>query len=308
MIINHNTPALNAYNRLTANQNDMVKSLAKLSSGLRINQAADDAAGLAISEKMRGQIRGLEQAQRNTQDGISLIQTAEGALSETHSILQRMRELAVQAANDTYTAQDRADIQKEIDQLLQEIDRIANTTQFNSKNLLDGTASALTSTDQVGTKVYMRDGLRMIDEYHQKTYAGGNYKLEIYAQGGAAQVQKSAQFKIKHDVAVASHLEIASGSGLKDVMAKQMQYGDYTISTDENASILYTPTIRILEFNGSKILLTGKPGLNQAQLDDLNNLTSFSVKRTINALPIQITSTLTDSNTNLEIDFQGVAA
>jgi flagellin len=111
----------------------------RLSSGMRINRAGDDAAGLAISEKMRGQIRGLKQAARNAQDGISLIQTAEGALNETHAILQRMRELATQASTDTNTGTDRAEIQKEIDQLAEEITRIAETTQFNTQELLDGT-------------------------------------------------------------------------------------------------------------------------------------------------------------------------
>ena len=110
----------------------------RLSSGMRINRAGDDAAGLAISEKMRGQIRGLKQAQRNAQDGISLIQTAEGALNETHAILQRMRELATQAANDTNTPEDRAEIQKEIDQLAQEITRISTDTEFNTQKLLNG--------------------------------------------------------------------------------------------------------------------------------------------------------------------------
>ncbi|TZE82172.1 flagellin Hag [Calorimonas adulescens] len=144
MIINHNISALNTYRQLSVNNTNAQKSLEKLSSGLRINRAGDDAAGLAISEKMRGQIRGLDQAQRNAQDGISLIQTAEGALNETHSILQRMRELVVQAANDTNTTtEDRANIQKEISQLQSEINRIASTTQFNTKNLLDGTASGL---------------------------------------------------------------------------------------------------------------------------------------------------------------------
>jgi flagellin len=123
------------------NQAGASKSMEKLSSGFRINRAGDDAAGLAISEKMRGQIRGLKQASRNAQDGISLIQTAEGALNETHSILQRMRELAVQASTDTNTDADRAEIQEEINQLYAEIDRIANTTQFNTMNLLDGSYS-----------------------------------------------------------------------------------------------------------------------------------------------------------------------
>ena len=139
MRINNNVMALNAHRQLAINQSNASKSMEKLSSGVRINRAGDDAAGLAISEKMRGQIRGLKQAQRNAQDGISLIQTAEGALNETHAILQRMRELAVQAATDTNTDTDRKEIQKEINQLLEEIDRIANDTEFNTQKLLDGT-------------------------------------------------------------------------------------------------------------------------------------------------------------------------
>lgn len=138
MIINHNMQAINAHRQMGSNQVNAQKSMEKLSSGLRINRAGDDAAGLAISEKMRGQIRGLDQAGRNAQDGISLIQTAEGALNETHSILQRMRELSVQSANDTNTDADRAELQKEINQLTQEIDRIADTTEFNTQTLLKG--------------------------------------------------------------------------------------------------------------------------------------------------------------------------
>ena len=204
MIINHNISALNTYNRLMLNNAGVSKSLEKLSSGMRINRAADDAAGLAISEKMRSQIRGLDQAQRNAQDGISLIQTAEGALSETHSILQRMRELAVQAANDTYTSTDRQNIQAEIDQLTAEIDRISSSTQFNGKNLLDGSTSALVSTDKLTTKVFMRDGLRVLDQFGQKASGGGNYRLDITATGGNGQVQKSDIFKVKHGTTVST--------------------------------------------------------------------------------------------------------
>ena len=141
MRINTNISAMNTYSRLTAANNSKSGSLAKLSSGLRINKAGDDAAGLSISEKMRGQIGGLNQSVRNAQDGISLIQTAEGALNETHSILQRMRDLAVQASTDTNTQADRLEIQKEVNQLAEEISRIGNNTQFNTQNLLDGTYS-----------------------------------------------------------------------------------------------------------------------------------------------------------------------
>ncbi|PFL00570.1 hypothetical protein COJ01_14315 [Priestia megaterium] len=138
MRINHNITALNTYRQYNTANSAQAKSMEKLSSGLRINSAADDAAGLAISEKMRGQIRGLDQAGRNAQDGVSLIQTAEGALSETHDILQRMRELSVQAGNDTTNDDDRGEIQKEINQLTDEVDRISNATEFNTKKLLNG--------------------------------------------------------------------------------------------------------------------------------------------------------------------------
>ncbi|MBO0961038.1 flagellin [Neobacillus sp. MM2021_6] len=138
MQINHNIAALNTYNKLNAASNAQSKSMQKLSSGLRINSAADDAAGLAISEKMRGQIRGLDQAGRNAQDGISMIQTAEGALNETHDILQRMRELSNQSANGTATDADRSSMQDELNQLTSEINRIGNTTEFNTQKLLNG--------------------------------------------------------------------------------------------------------------------------------------------------------------------------
>jgi flagellin len=138
MIINHNIASINANRMMGVNRGNTSKSMEKLSSGLKINRAGDNAAGLAISEKMRAQIRGLDQAVSNGQDGISMIQTAEGALSETHSILQRMRELAVQSANDTNVAVDRSEIQKEMDELAKEITRIANNTEFNTQKLING--------------------------------------------------------------------------------------------------------------------------------------------------------------------------
>jgi flagellin len=170
MRINHNIAALNTYRQLSANTVNTSKSLEKLSSGLRINRAGDDAAGLAISEKMRSQIRGLDTAARNANDGISLIQTAEGALNETHSILQRMKELAVQAANDTNTDADRAEIQKEIDQLTTEITRIAKNTEFNTKKLLDGSMAATASTDITGVTVSLIAGA---------TLESGTYNVSI---------------------------------------------------------------------------------------------------------------------------------
>ena len=141
MIISHNLAALNTFNKMTVSENKTKKNIEKLSSGLRINGASDDAAGLAISEKIRGQIRGLEKASTNAQDGISLIQTAEGAMNETHAILQRQRELVVQAANGTNTQEDIDIIKDEVTQLTKELNRISNDTQFNNHNLLDGNYS-----------------------------------------------------------------------------------------------------------------------------------------------------------------------
>jgi flagellin len=142
--VNTNVAAINAYRNLSSTQSALSKSLEKLSSGYRINRAADDAAGLAISEGLRSQVSGLTQAARNAQDGISVVQTAEGALTEVHSILHRMRDLAVQAANDSNSTEARTNIKTEADQLQAELDRIASSTNFNGTQLLDGTKTALT--------------------------------------------------------------------------------------------------------------------------------------------------------------------
>ncbi|MBE2916362.1 flagellin N-terminal helical domain-containing protein [Anoxybacillus flavithermus] len=181
MRINHNIQALNAYRNLAVNQSNTAKNLEKLSSGLRINRAADDAAGLAISEKMRSQIRGLEVAERNALDAISLIQTAEGALSSVHSMLQRMRELAVQASNDTNTANDRAALDQEIQQALDqeiqqlktEITRVATSTDFNKTALLDGTFGTKVDQDSSKTTALSVTGVANIT-------TGGGLKAGTY--------------------------------------------------------------------------------------------------------------------------------
>ncbi len=149
LTINTNVMSLNAQINLGKTQNSLSKSMQRLSSGLRINSASDDAAGLAISDRMTSQVNGLNQAVRNSNDGISLAQTGEGAMQESTNILQRMRELSVQSANDSNTSSDRASMQKEVSQLQQELNRIANTTQFNGQNLLDG--SFTSKTFQVGS-------------------------------------------------------------------------------------------------------------------------------------------------------------
>jgi flagellin len=160
MRINHNIAALNTHRQLNTASNAQGKSMEKLASGLRINKAGDDAAGLAISEKMRGQIRGLDMAAKNAQDGISLISTAEGALNETHDILQRMRELTVQAQNDTNTGDDRAALDKEYQALATEITRIGNDTEFNTTKLLNGDIKA--TVGSVGTGLIAEDGISNI--------------------------------------------------------------------------------------------------------------------------------------------------
>lgn len=173
MIINHNIPALNTHRQLSINTSNTSKNIEKLSSGLRINRAGDDAAGLAISEKMRGQIRGLDQASRNAQDGISLIQTAEGALNETHSILQRMREISNQSANGTNTDTDRNALQDEMNQLTSEINRIGNTTEFNTQKLLKGDGkTSLKGTDGAFSDALLASGKTNYVEATQDTTIG----------------------------------------------------------------------------------------------------------------------------------------
>ncbi|MEW6172109.1 MAG: flagellin [Bacillota bacterium] len=238
MIINHNIMALNAWRGLGQTDNALGKSLEKLSSGMRINRAADDAAGLAISEKMRGQIRGLNQAVRNAQDGISLLQTAEGALNETHSILQRMRELAVQSANDTNTSGDRAQIQQEVNQLITEINRIGNNTEFNTQKLLNGSLSG--KLIQIGANSGQN---LMFSVANMKAGALGVSALNVSAQGSAnhaitlvqSAINKvsteraklgAIQNRLEHTIAnlgVASENLTAAESRVRDVdMAQEM--------------------------------------------------------------------------------------
>lgn len=183
MIINHNLASLNTLNALSKNESATNSALQKLSSGLKINTAADDAAGLAISEKMRGQISGLDKASDNAQDGISLIQTAEGALNETTSILQRMRELAVQASNDTNTESDRSEMQKEVDQLKSEIDRISSTTEFNTKKLLNGDS---------GAKVIFASNANVLSASANENTTAGTYAVAVTAAAEQATVTGTA--------------------------------------------------------------------------------------------------------------------
>ena len=195
MIINHNMNALNAHRNMATNTSAAGKSMEKLSSGLRINRAGDDAAGLAISEKMRGQISGLEQASRNASDGISLIQTAEGALNETHNILQRMRELAVQGANDTNTSDDRVAIEEEMSQLTEEISRISETTEFNGQSLLQGTFSG---SFQIGANSNQTIGLQIGGTSSNDLGLTGGIKLAFEADANASKLSEG-NYTVKND-------------------------------------------------------------------------------------------------------------
>ena len=249
MIINHNISALNTYRQLTVNNSATSKSLEKLSSGYRINRAGDDAAGLAISEKMRGQIRGLNMASKNAQDGISLIQTAEGALNETHSILQRMRELAVQSANGTNTDADRTEIQKEIEQLKSEINRISNDTEFNTLKLLDGSIANTADVDT--TNVAHLGEVEVIND----NISAGVYKVNI------------ANVEIKKTVDDAGGTKITA----VDIAAtKTVEMGKYTVEVSEETGGTFALT---LKNEAGKVIATTDGVANNATSANLGDFT-----------------------------------
>lgn len=252
MIINHNIAALNTHRQMGSAQSAQMNSMEKLSSGLRINSAKDDAAGLSISEKMRGQIRGLEQAGRNAQDTISLMQTAEGALNETHDILQRMREVAVQSSNDTNTADDRAALQNEVDELAKEITRIANQTEFNGTKLLDG-QGAESLKFQIGSN---KD--QMLDFSIGAMDAA---TLKVSATTATAE-ENAAATVAGGDAAVTGGINISASSGV-------VADGDYKSAAENASAAIETidAAIKTVSAERSKI------GANQNRLDHtINNL------------------------------------
>jgi flagellin len=242
MVVQHNMQAMNTNRQLGITTNLQAKSTEKLASGFRVNRAGDDAAGLAISEKMRSQVRGLDRASTNAQDGISVVQTAEGALNEVHSILQRMNELATQAANDTNTSMDRSQIQLEINQLGSEIDRISSTTQFNTMDLLDGSFSK--KNLQVGSLAGQKIELSissMSSSGLKLGKAGASLKVSSFSKAGASMklIQKAidlvstqrarlgaVQNRLEHTIAnldTSSENTSAAESRIRDTdMAKEM--------------------------------------------------------------------------------------
>ncbi len=287
MRIQHNIAALNSYRNLTGNNNAVSKNLEKLSSGYKINRAGDDAAGLAISEKMRAQITGLNTAQKNAQDGVSLVQTAEGALTEVHSMLNRMVELADQSANGTYDgAVDRANLQKEIASLKDEIDRIADSTNFNGINLLDGSMSTTTSAtfsdaiDTTGKKPGVDLNFQFASQFN-----GAGLKVSLKhsdsAKDGIAAV-------VKADGTIEISLD-ASKNYTADQVKKAIANADITAITDkeqhkELSKILGSTTVT----GGGVTGTTGATGFTTA------SATVTGPKGT--ALTLQIGDTSADFN------------
>ena len=227
MIVQHNMTALNANRQLGVSNSSLAKSTEKLSSGYRINRAGDDAAGLSISEKMRGQIRGLDRASTNAQDGVSLIQTAEGAMNEVHSILQRMRELTVQAANDTNASEDRDAIALEQEQLVAEIDRIADETEFNGKELLSGNYATAKINLQVGANASQKIDFNIADMHTSKLATGLNTAGQKSVMGSYS---KATKFLDTIDAA------IKAVSDQRSTMGAVQNRLEHTIANADNTS------------------------------------------------------------------------
>lgn len=299
MIINHNMNALNAHRNMNVNNTAAGKSMEKLSSGLRINRAGDDAAGLAISEKMRGQIRGLTQASRNASDGISMIQTAEGALNETQNILQRMRELSVQSSNDTNTTEDRASIQKEIEQLTEEIDRIGNNTEFNTQSLLKGDGS--TKLEAAGVKIQaMKNGTDVRTEEVKVTFtaeATANNTTFKVALGG-----EEIQLKIGNAGNNATKKENAKAieKQLKEEIEKSDSLrGQFTVSLDGTGEKVTIEAVKGGNFEGGKGSITV-----EAQAADNVKINGNQV---VNSKETTVGKTENATAASIDVDLQGLA-
>jgi flagellin len=245
--INNNVTALIAQGNLQKTQNSLTRSIERLSSGLRINRGADDAAGLTISEKLRGQIKGLNRAILNAQDGISLIQTAEGALNENAAILNRIRELTIQASSDTLTTNDRLEIQKEVDQLIDEVDRIANTTEFNTKKLLDGTASSIVTVNEEGL-----DGIQVGSTKN----SAGDYSVELYM----------ASMGINQEMAS----NIMTSSETSELVTQDTKLGDIESFFDNSGNnVLRNPQEFTIRGNSSSSKITLSSDVSIGELVDM---------------------------------------
>jgi flagellin len=316
MRINNNIMALNTNRQLGINNSNTAKSLEKLSSGYRINRAGDDAAGLSISEKMRAQIRGLNMASKNAQDGISLIQTAEGALTETHAILQRMRELAVQSASDTNQDVDRKAIQDEIDQLAVEITRIANNTEFNQQTLLNGgitdskfhiganegqNISLAISAMDAATLGVARDALEANLAEGATKVAG--VKIDDTNLGSA--IVDGAELALTADDTAAKTTWAAANTGLTNMTIQSKQnsskYNDYTISINLDGD---EDTAPVVSLDGNKITITLASNAAGVEANALN--AAFSVAG-LNDLEASGNATAVAEKTDLAASNKGLA-
>lgn len=298
MRINHNITALNTYRQYNTANNAQAKSMEKLSSGMRINSAADDAAGLAISEKMRGQIRGLDQATRNAQDGVSLIQTAEGALNETHDILQRMRELSVQSSNDTNTDEDRKSIQSEVTQLSNEIDRISSTTQFNTKNLLDGTLGAAASKDATKSTALSVKGVTNITNLGLSADTNGTAKDYTIAVNGTTNY--TLQDSDGKTIATASIDDVEDMDGKGGTVTFKDSSGKSVLSVDTSSAFSSTG-----EDLAGKVSVSGNSikfltGANQGQDISLSIADSSTTGLNIKNLDVSTATNAQDAIASLD--------
>ncbi len=280
MRINTNLNAMTALNSATKNTALAGSSMEKLSSGLKINKAADNATGLAISEKMRSQIRGLDQASQNTQDGISVVQTAEGAIEEVGNIVQRMRELAVQGANETNTGSDRAKISEELTQLHEEIDRIAESTQFNGKDLLNGTNTV------------------RVENGHKITLSATgdiNTKMKVEVQDG-----------FDFDDLTAGDLKVKINNG--QITLDTTSSGKYGVGATklENNKISEGGVITITDSNGKSIKFTAKEDVTTADFTELGTKTPTSTDISGKEISLQVGANTADSQT-LKVKIENVS-
>ena len=280
MRINTNLNAMTALNSATKNTALAGSSMEKLSSGLKINKAADNATGLAISEKMRSQIRGLDQASQNTQDGISVVQTAEGAIEEVGNIVQRMRELAVQGANETNTGSDRAKISEELTQLHEEIDRIAESTQFNGKDLLNGANTVRIENGQTIAKENNISNIEIQDGFDFDDLAIGDLKIKTTAKGG----NPSAKIEIDNN----------------------KKYGIATDGLTDDGKINANSTITITDSNGKSIKLT--VGGNELNVGETKVGTTSKTETAISGkeISLQVGANTSDSQT-LKVKIENVS-
>lgn len=285
MRINTNLNAMTALNSATKNTALAGSSMEKLSSGLKINKAADNATGLAISEKMRSQIRGLDQASQNTQDGISVVQTAEGAIEEVGNIVQRMRELAVQGANETNTGSDRAKISEELTQLHEEIDRIAESTQFNGKDLLNGKNTVRVEN---GHKIEV------------STTNGLNQKLDVEIQDGFDFDDLTVDdLKIKLDGKGGITITGTNKSGKYGI-------GVTGVNTNDKTKLTKDGVITITDSNGKSIKFTAKEELNLSTETSLGTKTETKTEISGKEISLQVGANTSDSQT-LKVKIENVS-